>query len=622
MDNQTKQQEKIKIAEYKINHLVFKLLINSTFENKLEQIKDWLLEDFHKVIIMNDSLWLFKQVTGLEDKKRKAATEKEQQFILRKLKSKIENLGFKEDVISYFSFGKIEERVLKPDPNNAFDNAGLEVEPVFEDIVIKETLADKVERILTAFLAGGGVLINSSRDVFKVDSALKTVFINDKATGLELFKQVLEAGEIEVANADLQFEKAKLLDQNRASGSLQYLFTLAGIAESLEVLKKTEIIKQFFQEQLGCFKDAITEENYVQLWKGTASAQYVHATLQDTLVYKIKSMMENAGFDVNREDIKTTLLDDTIYKIDNAVELEIKRLGLSWDGKDWFAELYNCIEVKPPQKQFFEKFFKVWYVSMVKQYFNFDNINECRNNFMFITVSTEGGAGKGYLAEQLVPKRLFPLCSPNPYFDVEGEINPQDGQQWQQGLGKIFGYCEEFSIDNQKANDKLKKMVTNGSFTYKPHYVNSVSKRKTFSLWADSNHTQLFFDPTGNRRFIVVEFLNILRTLKQQVNFEQLFLQAKHEAENNWLQYQYSDALKKEVVANAMQYCGGQIEKSYVIDHFEKDATGRMSIGKVLAHLQSKGVFNINKKLFMKVLEPYKRATLWNGNTVYELKEI
>lgn len=611
----------ITITDLKNEYVVNKLKINADWLKSASNIQKEITENNHITILDNDSIWIFKKVEGLNKKNYKINKEQEQKVIKNILQDWSRELGFTNKIDNYCNFETFTNRKIEYLNENKIENSNLVVFTAIENNSNSETLQDQIERIFNDLHSSDKTIINSKSEIYKIGQPLKTIFENERLRGLEIFKRAIEIADIDLQNVETEYDKQKVIDLDKAKNHLKYSFKRLGVQENIETDSVDEYLKQYLINDLSCFKDINLNANYVHLYKTSKNIAKFHKAdiSTDKLLYQIKGLLESDNINVTKEDIKTAVTDERLYISKDSVKERIKELDLTWDGQDWFNKLYKYITIKSDQKEYFEKYFKIWFVGMVKQYFNHENYIDFRNDFMLI-LKGDGSVGKSQFAHSLIPKDLFPLLDKPTFKSSATKFDPSDDKCLTPAFGKILGIIEEFSINSHDKNEAFKDLITTDTYQYRPMRENAIEIRKTFSMIGFTNQDEILYDLSGNRRFIVCEIDKLDWNYSNKIDFKQLFLQAIHLAENDWQTYKFTRDKGKEVEEYSISYSKSSLEKEYINTHFESDVNGKIKLMDIISHLNSKGLFTTNQKLLRSILQDFKRSNLLDGNVVYMLK--
>lgn len=189
-----------------------------------------------------------------------------------------------------------------------------------------------------------------------------------------------------------------------------------------------------------------------------------------------------------------------------------------WDGQhDYADDLLRRVS----HDDFFLRMGRIWLRAVVAQWMHWDEKHA--NSVMLLLVSERQGMQKSTFLQQLLPKELRDYYTDD--FSLSSKGNAQR---------KIV----EFAIINIDEFDKepVRKMADLKTLmqTMKPSFIGAYKKNfnrlpRIASFTGTSNHRQLLSDPTGSRRFLVVEPEGEIRV--DGICHDQLYAQLIQEVE-------------------------------------------------------------------------------------------
>ena len=191
----------------------------------------------------------------------------------------------------------------------------------------------------------------------------------------------------------------------------------------------------------------------------------------------------------------------------------------AWDGQhDYADDLLRRVS----HDDFFLRMGRIWLRAVVAQWMHWDEKHA--NSVMLLLVSERQGMQKSTFLQQLLPKELRDYYTDD--FSLSSKGNAQR---------KIV----EFAIINMDEFDKepVRKMADLKTLmqTMKPSFIGAYKKNfnrlpRIASFTGTSNHRQLLSDPTGSRRFLVVEPEGEIRV--DGICHDQLYAQLIQEVED------------------------------------------------------------------------------------------
>lgn len=228
----------------------------------------------------------------------------------------------------------------------------------------------------------------------------------------------------------------------------------------------------------------------------------------------IKRELDAAGFGISKDGLLDILCSSYSQAV-NPVKEYFNNL-LAWDGEtDHINELANTVTAKNPEK--WREYFKKWLVAVVANVF----IDEkCANHTMLVLTGSQGKYKTTWL-ENLTPKSLTQYL-------YTGKINLES----KDSLTLIAEYLF-VNIDDQlkqlhkKDENELKNLITINYVKYRKPYDPIMTEYPHLCSFLGSvNGNEFLNDPTGSRRFLPFEVLNINIKAAQELNMDLVWSQA------------------------------------------------------------------------------------------------
>ena len=321
-----------------------------------------------------------------------------------------------------------------------------------------------------------------------------------------------------------------IIEFNRIVGRLQYRLTSEDESDLREVDKdiveqwRTDLrnngIKATRNEIYAAYNDDVFDK---ETDKDLRDLEMYLSSVYESRVNEIKQKAEfrNVGesewraltkYDVNsiNRQVKnyglkssTALLNELFYsdfseKV-NPVRDYFETLPTN-DGTNYIRMLAETIKVK--NDSHWEEYLTRWLVAVVANVYNEDP-TRCANHTMLVLT---GGQGKGKTTwlNSLIPKalKLYGYC---------GKINPEDKDAL-----TLLAECMIINVDdqlrqiNKKDEDAIKDLITRPKVTYRRPYDTYVQDYQRIASFCGSvNNNDFLTDPTGSRRFLPFEVIDI-----------------------------------------------------------------------------------------------------------------
>ena len=301
---------------------------------------------------------------------------------------------------------------------------------------------------------------------------------------------------------------------------------------------------------------------------------------------------------------------------------------LQWDGKDHVAALASYITdrhdviVYPDGtvRTVVHAFLYRWLISAVAKIHG--DANAARDNKILV-FAAEQGKGKSHLAGWLCPLLEF---------FVERHINPDDkdvsllrARAWVWEIGELGATTRRADVEALKAH------VTASSITERKAYGHFDTKKPTIASYVGTVNPDgvgFLTDPTGSRRFSVVEISDIDWEYATAVDVNQLWGQAMHLWRMDPRSYRYTPEEVATQTVNANEHTetdpyGDMIASTFEID--ANDASTSLSSTEALHYLRTyAGLSHGNDRQagreLARALRRYWSITgrRSNGRTVYQ----
>lgn len=280
--------------------------------------------------------------------------------------------------------------------------------------------------------------------------------------------------------------------------------------------------------------------------------------------YKLNSIrreLNNSDIKITSTDLKNLLESDFTPKYNPFVNY-FSNLP-KWDGTDYIQQL--CETVNTTDNTDYHWAFKKWLVAMVACALE----PEICNQAIFIFTGKQG-LGKTTWLRRLMPKNLK-------HHFFSGNINPTNKDTTLLMSEKMLINLDELAALNKKQMEAFKEMVTKSVITERrayAHFAEDYIRRASFV--GSSNHNEILFDVTGNRRFLVFEATKI--DYKHTINMDKVYSQVMHILNHTDFQYHFvGDDIKRIEKNNTMYKQSNQVE-DWIHELFEKPVSDKQDL--------------------------------------------
>ena len=262
-----------------------------------------------------------------------------------------------------------------------------------------------------------------------------------------------------------------------------------------------------------------------------------------------------SGIEARPKDVMIYLNSSHIHKID-PVEDYLFHLSDKWDGHDHIGDLADRVHTDLKQ---WKKWFRMWFYGMVAQWMGYNN--RYGNSIVPLLVAPQG-YHKSTFCRQLLPHELRWGYLDNLKFDNQKLV-------MQSMVDFLLINIDEFNSISRKTQEGfLKNTIQLASIPIKRPYSRRVeTERRRASFIATSNMTDVLSDPSGSRRFFVVDVTSPIDTDKP-INYEQLYAQAVAAVRNNERRW-FNGADIEQVMAHNRKYALLNSADIYFNDYFD-----------------------------------------------------
>ena len=197
----------------------------------------------------------------------------------------------------------------------------------------------------------------------------------------------------------------------------------------------------------------------------------------------------------------------------------LNKVRETWDGAyDYADDLLRRVSQDP----YFLRLGRIWLRGVVAQWLHWDPMHA--NAVMLLIVSPTQGLHKSTFHRELLPQAL------RDYYTDDFSLSTKGNAQRKMVEFALIN-MDEFDKEPRKKMPELKSLMQ----TLKPSFIGAYKKNfnrlpRIASFVGTSNRRELLTDPTGSRRFLVVEPEGLINV--EGIHHDQLYAQLVQEVEN------------------------------------------------------------------------------------------
>ena len=204
-----------------------------------------------------------------------------------------------------------------------------------------------------------------------------------------------------------------------------------------------------------------------------------------------------------------------------------------WDGVDRIAKIFEHVAVKIFSREDVANIFKYWLSNAIRRAMNPDIQNET------IILHGDQGIGKDNLVNNLL--RAFK----NTYYNSVqiDSMNPKNTYESLEGT--IYAYIPEQDEMSGARLAFVKDLITGTSKKIRKAYAEKAEKiDQTWSFITSSNFDDMLKDPSGNRRYIIIDLEEIDFAYNEYLNDSQIAAQIMHLFQSG---FTLEDSIRKKI---------------------------------------------------------------------------
>lgn len=330
-------------------------------------------------------------------------------------------------------------------------------------------------------------------------------------------------------------------------------------ASTEKVNSKNETIEEYLNTKYSFRYNSIKcqpEINDIEDKKGAFKPvdKYILNSLRRDLDSKL-------GISTSAENIRSILESNFAKKVNPIHEYYKNLPDYNLDkNNDYIKEFSETVRVANPE--IFYKYLKKWIVAVVA---NSILKNGCQNHTC-LTLTGNQGKFKTTWLDLLCPKSLSQYL-------YTGKLNLQS-----KDISTLIAEMLLINIDdqlrqiNKRDENELKNLITTPSVKYRrPYDIYITEYPHTASFMASVNGNDFLTDPTGSRRFLPFEVLEIDIEKAKKIDIDMIYSQAYFLFKNNF-RYWFDDKEIEELHINNQAFQVISLEEQLLIEFFEVPA--------------------------------------------------
>ena len=263
--------------------------------------------------------------------------------------------------------------------------------------------------------------------------------------------------------------------------------------------------------------------------------------------------LDRSGFNTTANNVKTIIFSDFAKKIDPLKEY-FNRLIPGQNGA--IEALANTVIVSNPEK--WTPYLTKWLVGVAA---NVLNDSKCCNHLCLVLTGGQGKFKTTFL------DHLCPKCLQSYLFT--GKIDPQSKDT--QTLIAEFLFInidDQLRELNKKDENALKNLITTPSVKYRrPYDIYIEEYPHTASFMASVNSTEFLTDPTGSRRFLAFEIVDINIEEATKIRMDEVYAEVMF-LYHSGIRYWFNDIEIDELNLNNNRYQVQTLEYEMLIKGF------------------------------------------------------
>jgi putative DNA primase/helicase len=277
-------------------------------------------------------------------------------------------------------------------------------------------------------------------------------------------------------------------------------------------------------------------------------------------------------------------------------------MGLEWDGKDHFTGLLEHIDFKENTREHGTLFLRRWLIGSIAK------VIEQGQNFMLVLDGPQG-IGKSYFSRWICPL---------PALFIESPIHTEDKDSYKRLISNLIWEVGELEGVTRKADRAaLKDFITRREVTIRvPYGRHDITKPAAASLIGTINNDGVGFlnDPTGNRRYAVVQVEHFDFAYSKKINCSQLWAQI-----NSWYlsgeawELKQDERLLQDIVNEDYDAVSPVVEFLYSNYDLSKSGNSFVPTIEILTNLRELGLGGNDRAAMMEISSQLTKVGIKKG---------
>ena len=275
--------------------------------------------------------------------------------------------------------------------------------------------------------------------------------------------------------------------------------------------------------------------------------------------------------------------------------------------RDYIGELADRVNVDTDKDQF-RKFFRKWFVAMVKPLMGL----RVQNQAMLIFIGKQG-IYKTTFFQQLLPPEW------RPYFYTKTDSFRMDKDDKIKLAHNALVCIEEIDGVSREDLNQFKSIITLQTIDERPPYGrNVVHMNRLASFCATGNKMKFLVDTTGNRRFLTFYVSDIASPYDTPIDYEAVYAQAVAHVEAG-LKTWFNGGENLAIENLNKRFMRNSVEHDLLLKYYQiltpDSKTVPETFGNVMAHLSQMTGLRIKERNLMEALQELNVPVVQDGTT-------